>query len=656
MKLKLSTSAIALMAALAASNASAQDAEYDAQWGLDLINAQAAYDLGFTGEGVVIGELDSGVDVNHPELAGQLTGLSWDTIADGVLTQDYDGHGTHVAGIMVAARNGVGMHGVAYDAGLTVFALNPSTPTTVNETVGLSYALALEQGVRLFNNSWGQDFFIGSPAGQLHFETQMDGQIAAFRAAVALDSIIVVSTGNEYQAQPNVQAGLPFYVPELQANWLAVTAVTITGELPDYANRCGLAAAWCLAAPGGDGDANQINSTLPPGHEDDVDGDGFGPSSGTSMAAPHVTASVAIARQMFPNASGAELTRFVLATATDMGVAGIDAEYGWGLLNLANMAAARSGVGAELFGNAAWAADQGQAVLIEGLDTRLRGRAGNGQGAWGAALGGWSRHDETATANEAKADSVGLVGGYDFVAGEGALFGAALSWVTTDLDEPGLSNSAEVEAIALAVYGAVTRGAVFFEGSAGGDRRDFDFRRGSLAGAAGTVLEAAETTGRAETDGYGLFADGRIGMSFMSGLGEIRPFIHARASHQAFDGFSETGADVFSLTVADTDLTRYEAGPGLEIAFPSRPMGSAVVSGDIAVRYDASWGDEDYEVRSVMLGSGLTSRLGELDDPVTLSGGLSADWGRVQGSLRGFYSRADDQDAGGLSLGMRLTF
>jgi hypothetical protein len=652
---KISTSALALAAAMAvgspASAQSAGDAEYAANWGLGLIDADAANALGFTGAGVTVTVLDSGIDVTHPDLVRNLASFSYDMETGGPVTQDYDMHGTHVSGIIAGSRNGFGVRGVAYDAKIALIV--PRTTADDDEAgadagVDAVYGRALDAGMRIFNNSWGFNYYTGTPEGRVMLDAVMPAQIAALKRAVALDSVVVFSTGNEYQSQPNTQAGLPYYFPELRSNWLAVTAVQQSGLVADYANRCGLAAAWCLAAPGGDGADAQIVSTVP------LSQGGYAAESGTSMAAPHVTGAVAVARQMFPAARGSDLARFVLSTATDIGAPGVDEVYGWGLLNMGNMAAARAGLGAELFANAAWAADRGQSVLIEGLDARLKARGG--RGAWGAALGGWSRHDGTVAANGADADSLGLVAGYDFVAGGNGLFGAALSWTATDMDEPGLANAARIQSFSLAAYGAATRGALFVEGSAGVGKRDYDFTRGSLAGAADTALEAAGTTGRADTDGYGLFADARAGLALRAGFGEIRPFVHARASRQSFDGFAETGADVFDLTVGDVATTRYEAGPGLEFRFLPHPVGSASVSGDVSARYDASWGDEDYAIDAVMLGSSLSGRVGELDDPVTLSGGLAADWGWIEGSLRGFYSRADDQQAGGLSLGARLAF
>ena len=640
--------------AVAASPVLAQDApitEATANQGLVLINAQAANSLGFTGAGVTVGVLDSGIDATHPDLRPNLATFSYDGNTGGPALRDYDMHGTHVSGIIAAARNGAGVQGVAYDAKLALmvpYAPPGGTEVAADLAIADVYGRALNANVRIFNNSWGFDYYTGTPQGRAMLDAVMRGQIEVFKRAVALDSVIVFSTGNEYQSQPNTQAGLPYYAPELARNWLAVTAVDLSGEIVDYANRCGLAAAWCLAAPGGDGEAAGIVSTVP------LDQGGYDRSSGTSMAAPHVTGAVAVARQMFPTASGADLARFVLVTATDVGATGLDPVYGWGLLNMGNMAAARSGQGAGLTAQSAWAADQGQALMIQSLDGRLKRQGA--PGAWAAAQGGRSRHDGAALVPGAEADSLGLMAGYDMAVGEAARVGAALSWTTTDLDEQGAANSAKVEAFALAAYGAATRGQLFVDGSAGVHRRDYSLTRANVAGAAGTILGAQGLTGRAETEGYGLFVDGRVGLSVPMGQVALRPFVHGQVSHQAFDGFTETGADVFALTIEDVELTRYQAGPGLEVLLPPRAMGSAQVSGDLSVRYAASWGDTDYRVNAAMLGARVGGQLGELDDPVTLAGGLSAAWDAVESSVRGFYAEAGDQDSAGVSLGVRVTF
>ncbi|WP_423803536.1 S8 family serine peptidase, partial [Parasutterella excrementihominis] len=98
-----------------------QTKEYFASNGLDLINAASAYTQGFTGEGVLIGLLDTPMREDHPELSGKFEVVgALDEVGNSVpnpttWTQDVS-HGTHVASIMAAKKDGVGMHGVAFDS------------------------------------------------------------------------------------------------------------------------------------------------------------------------------------------------------------------------------------------------------------------------------------------------------------------------------------------------------------------------------------------------------------------------------------------------------------------------------------------------------------------------------------------------------------
>ena len=104
--------ALSLQPALAAPKESFETEEYKASWALDIINASQAYALGYTGLGETIGVLDSPVRVTYPELAGKA-----DTI-DVAADWEQVTHGTHVAGIIAAKRDGIGMHGMAFDAGI----------------------------------------------------------------------------------------------------------------------------------------------------------------------------------------------------------------------------------------------------------------------------------------------------------------------------------------------------------------------------------------------------------------------------------------------------------------------------------------------------------------------------------------------------------
>ncbi|MBX9616010.1 MAG: S8 family serine peptidase [Caulobacteraceae bacterium] len=632
--------------------ASAQSGPTENSWNLRLIGAGAAHDRGYTGAGVTVGVIDSGLDATHPEFRGRIA-YSVDGATGEPVTEDPGEHGTHVSGIIAAARDGRGTQGVAFGARLAILGLAGEDEAEIDAIVGDLVRAGLQNGARVFNNSWGFDFYIGSASGQTAFRRTMVEQTAGYREAVAQGAIVVFSTGNESQLQPNVQAGLPFYAPDLKPNWLAVTAVGPSGTLAGYANQCGRAAEWCLAAPGGDfpdegqtAEQTMIVSTLP--------GGGYGSMAGTSMAAPHVTGAVAIALEMFPEASGAELTRLTLATATDVGAAGIDVEYGWGLLNIENLAMTRDAVAASTFANGFWAANRGQVALIRTLDSRMSAEADGG--AWGAVLAARADHDATGSANGADADSLGFVTGFDLAASGDATLGLAFSYVRTEMEEAGGRNEATVEALGLSGYGAVRRGTWFARGASGVEVVNYTFSRGSILGAAGTVLEGQGLTGRANGDGYSAWVDGRIGVAVPFAGAELRPFVHGRIQRVLLDAFEET-ADIFSLSVREIDQTRVEAGPGVEMAFAPVAVGPATLSGEVGARYAFSTGDDTFETPAAFLGSPVPGGVGSLGDAATVSGTLRARFGeRLEAGIEGFWSVSDRADQGGLAIGARLRF
>ena len=115
------------------------DPEFQADWGLGAIHAEAAYALGFTGKDIKLGINDSGTWAGHPEFSnpGKLVPITVEGIRsvdiapfkagdtfrlDGGLPwfdgENFEDHGTHVGGTMAAQRDGKGMYGVAFDATL----------------------------------------------------------------------------------------------------------------------------------------------------------------------------------------------------------------------------------------------------------------------------------------------------------------------------------------------------------------------------------------------------------------------------------------------------------------------------------------------------------------------------------------------------------
>ena len=141
--------------------------EFNNQYGLGNINAHYAYAYGetqtgrpFSGQGVTVAVVDSGVDRSHSEFAGRILS-GYNAVNPGSSVQDPHGHGTGVAGIIAAGKtgniSGARVHGVAYDAMiLPVQTASDSSGTTSHSFSGFVYAVT--SGAFVVNNSWGPTF------------------------------------------------------------------------------------------------------------------------------------------------------------------------------------------------------------------------------------------------------------------------------------------------------------------------------------------------------------------------------------------------------------------------------------------------------------------------------------------------------------------
>ena len=162
----LALTAGSLSTAAAQSAADFQDEEYYKSGGLDLINAAEAYAAGYTGNGVTLGICDQPINFLSPEFTTK-TASSMAVLvhtgsgADGVYSwSDYQ-HGTHVAGIAAASRNGTGMQGVAYDA--EIVGTVPYTDLAAEVSSGQIYDAYLNHPeIKVINNSWGEENYLDS--------------------------------------------------------------------------------------------------------------------------------------------------------------------------------------------------------------------------------------------------------------------------------------------------------------------------------------------------------------------------------------------------------------------------------------------------------------------------------------------------------------
>ncbi|WP_127088368.1 autotransporter serine protease [Aquabacter cavernae] len=310
--------------------------EYFRSGTLAQVNAAGAYALGFSGAGVKVGIADSGLWTTHPEFAGRvLPGYDFQTDTPLLPGMDVDpiGHGTHVTGIMGAARNDVEMQGVAYQA-LILPARVGNLMEHNDDAASQPFPYMVEQAVTVMNASYRAGDCIVTEEGpacdvtaytradlEARFPLLMQRSLALSQGGV----LMVSAAGNDTQPSADLLAGLPYLMPELRNTWLAVVAVDANNVITDFSNHCGVTKDWCLAAPG-----NQIYSTEPIKPPTPT---GYGTRDGTSQAAPVVTGVAALVKEAFPWFTAADIQATLLTTATDLGDPGVDDVYGWGLVN-----------------------------------------------------------------------------------------------------------------------------------------------------------------------------------------------------------------------------------------------------------------------------------------------------------------------------------
>jgi len=308
---------------------------------LALTNARAAQAAGYTGAGIRIGVVDSGVMRNHPALAGRVVAnfTYVDPRRNNLAVDDVVGHGTTVAQLAAGAATGQWPGGIAPGAQIvSARIINDERPKDDGSGQGneVTGGLGMTEihddlivaGVRIMNNSWG---------GLYWTRPNVTAQIAAeYRPfIVGNDGLVVFATGNESRANPSDMAALPSQpgdggtrpAADLERGWLAVAALDTANpdRLASYSNACGVAKNYCLVAPGTAAflGANATSSNL-----------SYYYGSGTSYAAPLVSGAAALVWQAFPYFDNTLVRQTLLGTATDLGDPGPDAVFGYGLLNV----------------------------------------------------------------------------------------------------------------------------------------------------------------------------------------------------------------------------------------------------------------------------------------------------------------------------------
>ncbi len=327
------------------------------------INAAAAYARGATGAGETITIVDTGVRDSHREFSSQGK-ISKVTDNKYTPTDRDKRHGTFVAALAAGNRDGgsgLNMHGVAFDASVRFKEIELSAPQPNNgyNPIDLESSPSMPDSNVVRDRGFARflgDFieFAGTSSAIINLSFGIPGAISSYTeqkvrnnfthtattlAQINTDNadkkILVWSAGNERNKQfsngdpasydsPKIWAGLGAYFTDLQSHTLAVVALAQDGSIASYSNRCGIAKAFCLAAPG-----SNVFSAYSFGNT------AYSRGSGTSYAAPLVSGSLALLRQYFRGQLGnTELVNRLLATANRTGIYADSDIYGHGLVDL----------------------------------------------------------------------------------------------------------------------------------------------------------------------------------------------------------------------------------------------------------------------------------------------------------------------------------
>ncbi|MEH2120457.1 S8 family peptidase [Nostoc sp.] len=273
-------------------------------WGADLVKAPEAWAHGYTGKGVVVAVVDTGVDYNHEDLKNniwtntkEIAGNGIDDDGNGYVDDNYgwnfadnnnntldnNGHGTHVSGTIAGENNNYGVTGIAYDAKIMpVKVLDESGSGSFNSiSKGIRYAV--DNGANVINLS------LGGPYSNSTLESAID-------YASSKGVIVVMAAGNDGGSSPEYPASYAY------KSGIAVGAVDRNNNMPDFSDRSGTKQIAYVTAPG-----VKVYSSVPNNQ--------YATYSGTSMAAPHVAGVVALMLSANHNLTDAQVRQIVTETA-----------------------------------------------------------------------------------------------------------------------------------------------------------------------------------------------------------------------------------------------------------------------------------------------------------------------------------------------------
>lgn len=277
------------------------------EWSVDALGMEAAWDAGYTGSGVRVGVIDSGVNSMHEDFAGTKFDRGYNVLNDSHDVTDESGHGTLVCGVLAETKNnGIGFAGLVPDVTLVpIKCFGKSEETNSSYIIRAIYAAVDDYHCDVINLSLGMT-------------EDAPSMKRAVEYAAGKGVIVVSAVGNDGTGTYNYPAAYDCVT--------GVGAVNEAGEIPGFSQKND---SVYVVAPGVDIYGPSYASA-----------DGYAKGSGTSFSAPHAAAAAVILKQYAPQATYFDFETLLRRSVTDEGASGYDTSYGWGSLSIKNFISA----------------------------------------------------------------------------------------------------------------------------------------------------------------------------------------------------------------------------------------------------------------------------------------------------------------------------
>ena len=264
------------------------------------------YGVGTGGARITVGVADTGVDFQHPELRDRVV-VGRNVAAGSFDISDRNGHGTHVSALIAGRLSADSpLAGLAPNATLAVARVFADSNSTTSDV--------MDRGIR-----WLVDV-ARTPIISLSLGSTAPGDSAALEHAVRRGTLVVAAAGNGGGGSPGWPAA---FATQTWADGriIAVGSVDANNRLSSFSNQAGEARYFYVVAPG-----EHIASAYADGR--------YATMSGTSMATPMVAAQAALIKSTWRYLKAEQVAQVIFRTATDLGAPGVDAVYGWGLIDI----------------------------------------------------------------------------------------------------------------------------------------------------------------------------------------------------------------------------------------------------------------------------------------------------------------------------------